>query len=330
MRRILCILVLILLCSGWAFAEEASPYAAYLAAAEREPVLATKIIQHGETVLNYYRPGTKETRVLPFNSCTKSMTSCLLGMLWDQALLDLEAPIGPNFPRIADDPVKSAITIRQLLNFTSGLEWLETTSWNGGFGGMLWRLNWVNFILDRPVTTTPGKYFNYNTGSSHLLSAIFSQIAGESMEAYAKKHLFGPLGMESVKWRHDLQGITSGGFGIEMTVDDAAKFGMLYLNRGQVDGKTLVSEAWIDLSTSKQSTGSSAFGQYGYHWWLRKFPLDPPVETFFAMGYAGQYIMVIPSLDAVIVMACEYGGDESNKPLQLIQRHLLPALQESA
>lgn len=329
MRMRLLALILSLLCLwGMPAIAEEGDFAEFIAYAQAYPIGSTIALVGDEPVLTYYAEGYDGTSVFPYNSCTKSVMSCLMGMLWDQGLLDLETPIAEYFPQLVDDPDKSQITVAQVLSFTSGLEWLELTAWNGGFGGMLEADSWVDFVLEQPMVTEPGVTFNYHTGGSHLLSAIFTQIAGVPAEAYAREHLFEPLGMTDVHWFSDPEGITSGGFGIQMTTGDALRFGSLYLHGGKVGEEQIISQAWIDLSTATHSEGMTAFGKYGYQWWTRTFYTEPPVDSYFAMGYAGQYIVVIPALDAVIVVNADYPGYRSDAPLNVLGRYVVPVIAE--
>lgn len=117
---------------------------------------------------------------------------------------------------------------------------------------------------------------------------------------YATEHLFAPMGMDSVHWREDPQGILDGGNGIEMTARDAAKFGQLFLDGGQWKGQQLVASAWVEESTTAQEIRDGNGGSYGYQWWRRTFGTGD-WDTFFAMGAMGQFIFVTPSLNLVTV-----------------------------
>src|SRR6202047_5174392 len=106
--------------------------------------------------------------------------------------------------------------------------------------------DWVKFILDRPMSSVRGYAFNYNSGNTHLLSAIITKLSGMSVLEYAKAKLFGPLGINDVSWQHDPQGISNGGYGLYLQPRDMAKVGYLYLRDGSWEGKQLLPPAWID------------------------------------------------------------------------------------
>jgi len=131
------------------------------------------------------------------------------------------------------DDKKEAITVQNLLDMISGLEWTEPL--NGRPDSLFeWERSpdWVKFILDRPMSSAPGDAFNYNSGNTHLLSAIITKLTGMSVLEYAKAKLFGPLGINDVSWQHDPQSIPNGGYGLYLQPRDMAKVGYLYLRDG--------------------------------------------------------------------------------------------------
>ncbi|HWQ41229.1 MAG TPA: serine hydrolase [Desulfosporosinus sp.] len=261
-------------------------------------IYSVVIAKDGYIIDEYYKQGYDERSVFPLNSCTKSFTSALIGMAIDQGLLDgVDTKLSEFFPQLADSDSasKKEITIAHLLEHTSGIYWPES----GGpmFRNFVQSENWVDFVLSQPMATKPGTAFNYSTGGSHLLSAIIQQAAGQTSYDFALEHLLQPLGMDSVQWRTDPQGITDGGNGISMNARDAAKFGQLYLDGGRWNDRQILPEAWVAESTKPQSAAQPIPG-YGYQWWLRTFG---NLKTYFAVGHAGQYIVVVPDLELVAV-----------------------------
>lgn len=267
-------------------------------AIKRIEIYSVVIAKDGYIIDEYYKEGYDERSVFRLNSCTKSVTSALIGIAIDKRLLDgVDTKLSEFFPQLADSDsaYKKEITIAHLLEHTSGIRWPES-------GGPMFRKfvqseNWVDFVLSQPMAAKPGSKFSYSTGGSHLLSAIIQQSAGQTTYDFAMEHLFKPLVMESVQWRTDPQGITDGGNGISMNARDAAKFGQLYLNGGKWKGRQIVPEKWVAESTKPQSEAQPIPG-YGYQWWLRKFG---NLNTYFAVGHGGQYIVVVPDLELVAV-----------------------------
>jgi CubicO group peptidase (beta-lactamase class C family) len=151
----------------------------------------------------------------------------------------------------------------------------------------------------------PGETFVYNTGGSHLLSVILTEVTGQDTAEYAEEKLFEPLGIEPGRWQRSPQGETNGGFGLELRARDMAKLGYLYLNLGRWDGEQIVPEDYVRASTTWQSAGDATGGwaAYGYQWWVTATAAGYP--AYFALGYGGQHIFVVPDLDLVVVAAIE-------------------------
>ena len=270
-------------------------------ALESTQMLSFVTVRDGYIVDEYYKEGYDENSIFTYQSGSKSFTSALLGIAMDEGYIaGLDVSIAEYFPQLKDTD-KEAVTIRHLLEHTSGIQWFEwgdnASSWD------VWRNseNWVDYVLTQPVVTTPGSTFNYSTGGTHLLSAILEQVTGESLLEYGRRHLFEPMSMDSATWGTDPQGITDGGNGIAMTARDAAKFGQLFLDGGNWKGRQLVPAAWVEESTSRQSSGSGSAGVYGFQWWIRQFG-EKEYRTYYAMGHAGQYILVVPDLKLVSVI----------------------------
>lgn len=261
------------------------------------------ITRRGRIVLDVtyapFRPGLKHR----INSSTKAVVSSLIAIAMKEGLLDsADRRVLDFFPdrTIANlDDRKKAITIRHLLDMTSGLEWDEGV--NGGaasFLAMERSPNWVQYILDRPMATEPGSAFYYDSGNSHLLSAILTKLTGRSAFDYAKEKLFGPLGIEDVFWRHDPQGISGGGAGLYMLTRDMAKFGYLYLRGGIWEGIGILPSSWIDgvrgASVDMRESWSKNL-RYGSQFWV-----VPGRDAFMSVGYDRQLVIVMPKLDIVV------------------------------
>jgi hypothetical protein len=184
------------------------------------------------------------------------------------------------------------------LDMTSGLAWDQPP-----YGGspsvneMLQALDWVKFILDRPMSTTPGTTFNYSDGDAHLLSAIITKLTGMSALEYAKAKLFGPLGINETFWPHDPQGISMAGFGLYLQPRDMAKIGYLYLRHGVWDRKQLLPPAWIDkIAHATVDMHGEPGDRYSNLFWA-----IPDKHVYMAVGAYRQMIMVFPESDVVAV-----------------------------
>jgi CubicO group peptidase (beta-lactamase class C family) len=261
------------------------------------------VVRHGRIVLEaYYAPYSADIPHV-INSCTKAVVGTLVGMAYKDGLLDrLDHPVLDFFAdrNIANiDDGKKAITVQNLLDMTSGLDWDE--GFEGGKEQSLDDLgrspNWTQFILDRPMAHTPGELFYYDSGNPHLLSAILTKLTGKNAEDYAKEKLFEPLGITTWRWRRDPQGLSTGGFGLTLFPRDMAKIGLLYLHRGEWDGKQLLPPGWADVLTHATVNMGASFDpnlRYSNLFWV-----FPNRRVYMAVGYHGQLIAMFPDLDIV-------------------------------
>ena len=261
------------------------------------------VTRHGRIVLEAtyapFRAGLKHR----INSATKAVVSTLVAMAMRDGRLDSTDRRVMEFfadRTIANlDDAKKAITIRHLLDMTSGLEWSEGLDGFRSFFAMERSPDWQQFVLDRPMSTAPGTRFYYDSGNSHLLSAILTKVTGKSALDYARETLFGPLGIEDVLWRADPQGISGGGAGLYMHPRDMAKIGYLYLRGGVWEGKQILPASWIEnvrkADVDMRETWTKDL-RYGSQFWVM-----PGRDAYMAVGYDRQLIVVMPKLDIVAV-----------------------------
>jgi CubicO group peptidase (beta-lactamase class C family) len=262
-------------------------------------------------------------------SVTKSVISALVGIAIQKGLIkDVNQSI---FSLLSTEGVanldseKKAITIENLLTQTSGLD-CDDNSATTGVGAMMSSENWVNFVLSQPMVAQPGQKFNYCTSAIQVLSAVIQQATGMSGREFANQYLFAPLGIGPIpleRWPSDPQGVTIGGYGLILTPQDMAKFGLLYLNNGQWDGQTIVSADWVSTSTTRHSNLADK-KEYGYLWWI-----DPDGAWYAALGRGGQHIFVYPSKNLVVTFTASlpYANDADLIPLQeLIDQYILPSI----
>jgi len=208
------------------------------------------IARHGQIVLDaYYAPYAAD---IPhkINSSTKAVIGTLTAVALKDGLLDstdhrLLDFFGDRSLAKVDDR-KNAITLQNILDMTSGINWTEPLTARPDSAIAMERSpDWIKFILDRSIVTAPGEVFNYNSGNPHLMSAILTKLTGMSASDYAKAKLFGPLGITTWDWPHDPQGVSIGGYGLAMLPRDMAKIGYLYLRNGEWEGKPLLPPSWI-------------------------------------------------------------------------------------
>ncbi len=285
-------------------------------------VRSVLIIRNGYLVHEYYiSPEYNETGRNIF-SCTKSVTSCLVGIaLTDGLIGSIDDPVLDYFPdyTIANrDSRKEAMSIRDLLTMTSGIQWDEDDYQDHGndFFSMTSSLDWVQYVLDRPMETDPGWLWYYNSGCSHLLSAIVNVTTGNTM-TFAQTRLFEPLGMDLQGWTRDPQLVPFGGSDLRICPRDMAKFGYLFLNNGTWEGQQIVPAAWVHDSIQPESVIYGTLG-YGFQWWV-----DSETHHFSARGYLGQRIHIIPEEHIVIVFTGATNIADYNS---LIYDYIVPAI----
>ena len=161
--------------------------------------------------------------------------------------------------------------------------------------------SWVKSFLTHPVPFKPGTHFLYNTSGTYMLSAIVQKVTGKTLLEYLTPRLFEPLGIDKPTWETSPQGISCGGFGLSIRTEDIGKFGQLYLQKGKWNGKQLVAESWVEAATSRQiangNNPNSDWNQgYGYQFWRCRH------GAYRGDGAFGQYCVVLPEQDAVIVI----------------------------
>jgi len=276
-------------------AQPASPavLAPAVAAAKELPRLHSLIVaQRGSIILERYFNGRRETSPANVKSVSKSVISALVGIAVDRKVLSLEEPIAKYFPDLPEP--KRRISIEQLLMMQSGL---ESTS-NRNYGAWVQSANWVRFALGRPLVATPGTQMIYSTGNSHLLSAILTKATGKSTWQFAQEALAKPLGFSLASWMRDPQGIYFGGNDMLMTPRQMLAFGEMYRNGGQANGRQILSNAFIDDTFEPRGRSRISGREYGYGWWIRD--MDGR-KAYYAWGFGGQYIVIVPSLDLTVV-----------------------------
>ena len=227
------------------------------------------------------------------HSMCKSITGMAIGMLIAEGRLSVTDKVIDLFgsrKNIWSILRMKDLTVWNLLTMSSGVQFNES----GAISGNDWRKS----FLEASVSFTPGSKFKYNSMNSYMLSAIVTEITGESMFDYLKPRLFDPMGIERVFWESCPQKITKGGWGLFMRIEDMAKLGQLYLQKGMWNGQQLVPEQWVTDATMPQiNTGIENAEHYGYQLWV-----NADREGAFAFnGMLGQNVYCYPDIQMVIV-----------------------------
>ncbi len=265
---------------------------------------ALVIVHRGRLVLERYGQGHAAGDTQPSWSIAKSITQALVGLVVQDGKLDIHAPAAVPEWQAPDDP-RRAITLDQLLHMSSGLAFIEeyvadrtsdTIAMLFGAG----KDDVAHYAASQPLAHAPGSFWAYSSGTANIVARAAGAAAGVSgaeLEAYMRARLFAPLGMTSALPKFDPAGTFIGSSFCFATPRDFARFGLLYLRGGVWDGARILPEGWVDYartSTWQQPTDSA---RYGAHWWL---DLAGP-GSFSANGYQGQYVVVAPERDLVLV-----------------------------
>ena len=293
--------------------------------------LRSVLIQQNGNLLGaeYFRNASSD---YPYNikSASKSIISLLTGIAVDQGEVNLDETLGDYFPEYFEenpDPKKKSITIRNLLSMQAGL---ETTSFYN-YGAWVISDNWAEFQLNQPFEAEPGGKMVYSTGTSHLLSVIITKATGMSTRTFANAYLFDPLKINPGGWDQDPQGYYMGGNNLALTPNDLLKIGQLMLNGGIYNGQRIISKEWVRDSFKSYTRSNYNPYDYGYMWWNRSVS---GYQVFFAWGFGGQYIFMIPELDSVVVVTNSLTGATQRRTYKepifnLLGDHIIPFLSTS-
>jgi CubicO group peptidase (beta-lactamase class C family) len=272
----------------------------------------------------------------PSYSVAKSFTSSLVGIGIARGLFEsVDEPIYHYYPEmiqkkgvrvrsylpgnyLSSSPMQK-VTIRTLLTMTSGFEWNEDDLNNiikNDVVQMAVQDDYAQYVLRKPIIHEPGTVWNYSSGDSMLLSGLFNRATGLSAFQFGLDYLFSHIGIPNIVWQSDPTGQTIGGWGIEATLREYAKFGYLYSKDGEWESRQIVPESWVYRSVQPVSENMT---HYGFQWWLRPAlggyeNTLIPNDLFYALGLFTQQIFVIPSKDLVIVrMADDLTSEEWNE-----------------
>lgn len=259
------------------------------------------------------------------HSVTKSVLATLVGIALRDGFLDLGTKVGEVFEArlLEHDPRKSSIAVEHLLTMTSGLD-AETPHDIDEIADR--GEPWVEGVLGAPLRAEPGTSFIYNNGAAHVLGAMVARATGTPPARFAREKLFRPLGIEAFRWPTDPEGHPLGYGHLELRPVDLLRLGKLYLQGGDLDGAQLLPTAFVEAATSPTSEGGAPEGLlYGYLWWITE---DADYPAFFAGGYGGQYVTVIPELELIVVTTGDVDVfiETSRNLRRLVAEAVIPAL----
>ncbi|CKI44871.1 serine hydrolase domain-containing protein [Bacillus cereus] len=298
---------------------------------EYENMNGMLVVQKGNVIFGKYYNGHGPGDAFHIASVTKTIISALIGICIDKGYIkSVDQRVIEFFPEYNVN--SSEITVRHLLTMTAPHPFVD---WQEPLEELCMQRDWVKYTLNRIGNGGEIGSFKYSSAGAHVLSAIITNATGKSAREFANEYLFQPLGMSEIPnyntkafgfddlfgkdvkgWVHDPNGISTGGWGVTLTVRDMAKFGQMYLNEGIHNGKQVLSKSWIKESTEMNQN------QYGYLWWLRE---EEGVYSYCAMGDGGNMICCIPKQDLVVVIASEIMPNARDR-WELIVEYILPCI----
>ncbi|MEF7559380.1 serine hydrolase [Bacillus thuringiensis] len=292
------------------------------------------VVQKGNIIFEKYYNDYGPNDTFHVASVTKTIISALIGICIDKGYIkSVDQRVIEFFPEYNCN--SSEITVRHLLTMTAPYPFVD---WQEPLEELCTQQDWIQYTLDRIGKGGNIGAFKYSSAGAHVLSAIITSVTGKNAREFANEQLFQPLGMREILnynmeafgfddlfgkdvkgWVHDPNGISTGGWGLTLTVKDMAKFGSLYLNEGTLNGKQILSTSWIKESTEMNTN------QYGYLWWLRE---EDGIFSYCAMGDGGNMICCIPEKELVVVIASEAMPNARDR-WELIVKYILPCIQSN-
>lgn len=279
------------------------------------------ILRHGKVIAEAWWAPEDATKPHVLWSLSKSFTSTAVGLAVEEGKLSIEDRVVGFFPDdLPGEPSENLrkMQVKDLLTMSTG---------HADEPNVRQSQDWIKSFLAHPLPHPPGTFFRYNTPATFMQSAIVQKVTGKTVVDYLQSRLFDPLGIQPPRWDTNPQGISLGGYGLFLKTEDIAKFGQLYLQNGKWEGKQLIPATWVQQATSKQvSNGdnpSSDWNQgYGFQFWRCRH------NAFRGDGKDGQFCVVLPDQDAVVVMTANTTNMQAQ--LSLVWDHLLEGFHEGA
>ena len=259
------------------------------------------VLHKGGVVAERYGQGCgPQTQLLSW-SMGKSFTNALVGIMAADGMVDVFAPM--DIPEWQGDG-RRAITLNDLMQMQSGLEWNENYGNRSDVNLMLHRETDMGlYALSKPLEYEPGTHWYYSSGSTNIVMRYLRGLfpGDEAFLRYIRERLFAPLAITGAHFEPDMSGTPVGSSYLYVTARDYARFGQMFLDDGCVGDLRILPEGWVDYTVTPASDSE---GGYGAFFWLNRggaLP-DAPLDTFSCQGHDGQEIYIIPSCDLVVVV----------------------------
>lgn len=291
------------------------------------------IVRNGKLVFEEYLNGWDPARIHRLQSVTKGFTSTLVGVAIEQGFIgSLDDPIRDYLPDYSGffGGKKDSVTVRHLLTMSAGFKWNEGETYYADPKRCDPHLaeasdDYLKYLLERPIVEEPGTVWRYNSGYPNILGHIIEERSGMKIVEFAYRNVFEPLGIKRAFWMFiSGENKPSCAGGLRLISRDLARYGYLYLREGAWEGKQVVPAGWVRESLRGHFVSDGNVGR-GY-WWGKVKSLDGLHDIFFTSGTGGQYVIVIPDLDTVVVTTAVFNTDKGDAVAMLLLESLFPAL----
>ena len=300
-------------------AEAEAKFTAQLKSDQYPSLDSILVLQGGDLLYQHYKTGHWPDRLHQMRSVTKAIGGLLVGIAIDQGKITS-----------LDDPVPGAgheVSWRHLLTMSGGFDCDDLDKARACLRPFYQSADWLAYMRKMDITRPHGKSWSYNSGSLILLSHGLEQVTGAKLEDWAQQHLFAPMGIKTVLWRHSPEGIAWLGGGMRMRPEDLAKIGQLILTQGKWGDRQLVSADWIRQMTTSQMPTNLDW-DYGFLWWHAGIETrDHCHPLLFAAGGGGQRLYILPELDLVtLLMASNYKGEFKDPSEEILLKQVIPMI----
>lgn len=299
---------------------------------------STLLMVNDKLVLEEYFGDYGQDTTHDLRSATKQVISLLMGIALDKGIIeDIDDPISKYLkepiPEKNKDPRKSEISIRHLLTMSTGLDCNDWDKKSAGQEDKVYRKkDWLQFTLDLPMVEDPGSTAKYCSMGVVLAAEIIAQASGMPISEFADQYLFKPMGITQLEWGHTTKtkAVIPSAKRLYMRPRDLAKIGLLVFNKGKWNSQQLISEEWIQISTSKQIALTNL--DYGFLWWQIPFNTKNGMQkAITATGNGGQYIFILEELDMVAVFTGgAYNSEEGKIPFAIVNEVFIPLAEGKA
>jgi CubicO group peptidase (beta-lactamase class C family) len=332
--------------AGIAHAGQLDAVTTAIEAGQFKQITSVVVARHGKLLYEHYFDKEGADALRNTRSVTKTVTGMLVGLAVERKLLRADSPVLPHFPELRPlayaDARKNKITVEDLLTMSSLLECDDEDQNSRGNEERMYLVeDWSRFVADLPIKGFPdwtlrpekspyGRAFSYCTAGTALLGPLLEKVSRQSVPEFAAAHLFTPLGIDQVKWQFQPKGTAMTGGGLQLRSVDLMKLGQLYLNGGRWEGRQVMPAAWVKRSIAPHANAREGY-DYGYLWWLQSFKVNErTIATYGMAGAGGNKVVVLPELDAVVVITTNNFQQRDAHPLsdKLLTTLILPVLMQ--